>query len=316
MKIDELFRRAEHRGIDASFTRINDTHPVGLFLGLEGGRRCVLAVISRRPLELPRIGALHIDVRPRASGEWALTIRLERADLSPLFTRLVEDLVASTLRSPTEPGTTIIDRLIRWQRMMARGPSALLDDLELRGLVAEIAFLVEEALPELGPNAAITAWVGPYDAPKDFVFVNCEVEVKATTRQPRTLRINSLEQLTDTGLPLYLWTRVVELDNAQPHTSNSVASWVRKAREAFAPYAEASDALEDCLRAGGWEDREEYEARIIHVGPSLCYRVHGSFPRIQRSSVATGVTNARYRIDVATLTPFVEAGWQGAPDGR
>lgn len=315
MNVEELFQRAEQTGVDGSFTRINDSHPVDVFVGLECGRRCILLVCNRRPPEAPPIGALHLEIRLRALGEWALTIRLERPDMVGLFTRLVEDLVASTLRSPKDPGSEVMDRLARWQRMFARGPSALLEDIELRGLMAELAFLIEEAVPYAGPEAAVAAWVGPFEAPKDFVFADREVEVKATSRQPNALRISSLEQLTDTEVPLYLWTRVVELERRGPDLVRSAASWVRRARAVCGANAKAAQALEDCLRAAGWEDRDEYETCIIRVGASSCYRVHGGFPRIQRTTVSPGVLDGRYRVDVAALTEFVEKDWRDARRG-
>lgn len=307
-----MFELAETTGVHGSFTRVDATHPLGLFVGLDAGRRCILAVCPRRPPEPPAIGALHIDVRPRTTGEWALTIRLARPDLSGLFTRLVEDLATSTLRSPGEPGQTIIDRLTRWQRMLARGPSALLEDIELRGLVAEVSFLLEEAAPYVGVERAVTAWVGPFDAPKDFVFPDREVEIKATTRQPRALLISSLEQLTDGGVPLYLWTRAVEVEHARPDPTRSVSSWVRRARATVATSPTSASQLEDALRAAGWEDRDEYEAWIVRAGPVACYRVQGAFPRIQRPYVPAGVMDARYRLDVSSLAPFVTLDWKGA----
>lgn len=310
MNVEELFQRAEQTGVDGSFTRIDESHPVGIFVGLEAGRRCILLVCHRRPPEPPTIGALHLEIRLRVLGEWALSIRLERPDMVGPFTRLVEDLAASTLRSPRDPGSEVVDRLTRWQRMFARGPSALLEDIELRGLMAELAFLVEEAVPYAGPEAAVAAWVGPFEAPKDFVFADREVEVKATSRQPDALRISSLEQLTDADVPLYLWTRVVELERRGPDPARSAAWWVRRARAACGTHARAAQALEDGLRAAGWEDRDEYETCIIRVGASSCYRVHGAFPRIQRTAVPPGVLDGRYRVDVAALTEFVEKDWR------
>lgn len=260
----------------------------------------------------PTIGALHIDVRPRAtSSEWALTLRLERPDLTGLFTHLVEDLASSTLRSPADPGHTIVNRLARWQRMLARGPSPLLDDLELRGLIAELSFLLDEALPRVGHEAAIAAWIGPFDAPKDFGFADRQVEVKATTRQVRAVCVSSLEQLTEAGVPLFLWTRIVDLDLGHLDGTSSAASWVGRARANFATHEPAAQRLEEALRAVGWEDRDEYLHRVVRLGPSACFRVHGQFPRIQRPQVSLAVLDATYRIDAGAMEPFSVSGWSG-----
>lgn len=144
MNIEALFRRVEERGIDGSFLRVDEDHPVGLFLGIEGARRAIMVVCGDRPPEPPSLGALTVQSRPRQSGEWALIIRLERPDLPELFASLVHDLVAATRESGVMVGETVIGRLARWQRLFSRRSSTLLDDNVLRGLAAELSFLMNE----------------------------------------------------------------------------------------------------------------------------------------------------------------------------
>ncbi|MBI5258362.1 MAG: PD-(D/E)XK motif protein [Burkholderiales bacterium] len=315
MSIEDLFRRAELAGEDPAHLRIDESHPVDIAVGLDGGRRAIVVVCAARPPEPPTMGAMRVTVGDRKDHRWAVLIRLERPDMAPLFTRLAEDLAEATRKAPDRPGDVVIDRLNRWQRLFARGPSGLLDDLVLRGLAAELLFLREEAVSHLGPQAAVQAWQGPYEAPKDFVFCDREVEVKATSRQPRALHISSYEQLEDAGLPLFLWARVVELEHGAPDLARSVANTVRQARAAVAGHAEAAEALESALLAAGWEDREEYEARLLRVGPSTCYGVTEGFPRIRRSQLAVGILDGAYRLDTAVLTGFVADTWKGAQGG-
>ncbi|MGE0706351.1 MAG: PD-(D/E)XK motif protein [Vicinamibacterales bacterium] len=316
MTLEELFQQAERTGVDHSFIRIDESHPVGIFVGLDGGRRCILVVCPEQPPAAPTIGALRIEARPRREDDWALTIRLERPDLSVLFTRLVEDLASATSADGRHPGTVVVQRLVRWQRLFLPARSGLFEDFELRGLIAELAFLIEEAVPFAGPEAALRAWRGPFDAPKDFVFADREIEIKATSHQPKSLHISSLEQLTDVGLPLYLWTRVVELDQVQEaDPTRSAFAWVRKARGICATSARSTLDLEDRLHAVGWVDRDEYDCRIMRLGSSLCYRVRDSFPRLQRPNVPPGVLESQYRIDLGSLSSYVDPDWKGTGRG-
>lgn len=316
MTLGELFQQAERTGADGGFTRIDERHPVGIFVGLDGGRRCILVVCPEQPPAAPTIGALHVEARLRHDGNWALTIRLERPDLSALFTRLVDDLAGATAADGRHPGSVVVQRLVRWQRLFLPARSDLLEDFELRGLIAELSFLIDEAVPFAGPEAALRAWRGPFDAPKDFVFADREIEVKATSHQPKSLHISSLEQLTDVGLPLYLWTRVVELDQVdEADRVRSAFAWVRKARSICATSAQATIDLEDRLHAVGWVDRDEYDCRIMRIGPSLCYRVRDSFPRLQRPNAPSGVLDAQYRIDLGSLSSYVDPDWKGAGRG-
>lgn len=311
MSIEELFRRAETSGVDGAFTRIDEEHPIGLFLGLEGRRRAIMVVCPERPPEPPSLGALTVEIRPRQTGDWALVIRLERPDLPELFASLVQDLVDATRGAKTDPGEVVVSRLVRWQRMFSRRPFTLLDDNTLRGLAAELSFLIDEAVPVLGPMAAVQGWTGPYEAPKDFAFAGVEVEVKATRLQPRGIRITSLEQLTDSGLPLYLWCLPVELEQGTEDATRSFAALVGRARALVAGDAEAAGRLEAGLQAAGFEDRDEYRSRLLRFGTSYCYGVRGDFPRIQRPEVSAGVVACDYEVATAAIAGFMVDSWKG-----
>ncbi len=119
----------------------------------------------------------------------------------------------------------MVARLSRWQRLLSQGSLGLLEDKQLSGLCAELNFLLSEAIVAVGPRAAVAAWKGPYDAPKDFVFDFAEVEIKAVHQQPRAYCISSLEQMTDNGKPLYLWAQVVDLHSAGRRMQNLSWHW-------------------------------------------------------------------------------------------
>lgn len=316
MTIEEVFKRAEEAGVDGTFSRVSETHPVDLFLGVEGRRRTIMVVCSARPPEPPSLGAMRVESRARQSGEWALVIQLDRPELAGIFTRVVEDLVEATRQPSTDPGDLVVGRLTRWQRLFSRRPSAVLEDHEIRGLAAELAFLLEEAIRAVGPVAAAMAWVGPYEAPKDFAFASVEVEVKATHRQRRAIRVSSLEQLTDAGLPIYLWCQVVEVERGvADEPDRTLSALVRRVRAAFAGDGAAAERIEDALRAAGYEDRAEYESVVVRFGPSSCYAVREGFPRIQRPDVAAGIGECAYEVLVAVAAPFLSGTWWEGPSG-
>jgi putative PD-(D/E)XK family protein DUF4420 len=312
VSFEEKFARAEFSGQDGVFERIDDTHPVGIFLGLEGQQRVIMIVCSKRPPQPLSLASIAVEVRTRQSGEWALVLRLVRPELKGLFTRLVEDLDGATRLRPDDPGDVVIARLTRWQRLLSRGTPNVLDDDELRGLVGEIEFLLGEAIAAFGARAAVAAWRGPYDSPKDFIFDDAEVEVKSIHRQRDRLAISSLEQLTDAGRPLFVWTRVVELTSTTAGDPSSVPALMSRVRAAVSHDAEASEGLEQSLRAAGWEDRAEYETRGVHFGATTCYAVGGGFPRLQRGGVPDAVAACKYEISIDELRPFSVATWRSA----
>ncbi len=315
MSIDELFIRAESAGTDGSFTRIDETHPVGVFIGMEAGQRAVMIVSPSRPPEAPSFGAILVESRPRPHGEWALVVRLERRDLVRQFSRLANDLAAVTRAQPTSPGEAAIAELVRWRRLLARRPTDILEEHEIRGLAGELLFFLEEAIPHAGPLSAARAWVGPYEAPKDFAFPDVEVEIKATRRQTRILRISSFEQLTDTGLPIFLWCRPVELEQTPSGDGRSVSGLVRAVRESVAPEPTAAQLVEDGLLAVGYRDRPEYDGCFLRLAPARCFQVSGTFPRVQRSMLDPGVAAGSYEILTSALTAFEVPTWRAEVAG-
>lgn len=312
MSFEEKFARAEASGQDSVFERIDETHPVGIFLGLEGRQRAIMVVCSQRPPQPPSLASIAAEIRARPHNEWALVLRLVRPELKGLFTRLVEDLDGATRQRPEDPGEVVVSRLARWQRLLSRGAPNVLDDDELRGLVGELSFLLDEAIAAVGPRAAVAAWRGPYDAPKDFVFEHVEVEVKSVHRQRGRLNISSLEQLSDAGRPLYLWTRVVELTSTAPGEPTAVSALMSRMRAAVSHDADAAEGLEQSLRAAGWEDRPEYETRGVIFGASTCYDVGAGFPRLDRDDVPGAIATCRYEICIDELAPFVTSTWRVA----
>lgn len=310
MNYEEKFSAAESRRDTNGFTRIDDTHPVDIFLGLENGERTVMVVCPQRPPEPPSLAAMGVEIRLRHDRKWALVLRLLRPELKALFNRLIEDLDGALRQQSGSPGETVLARLARWQRLLSQGPMGVLGDQQLRGLCAELDFLLAEAIRVVGPRAGVTAWEGPHDAPKDFVMDCAEVEVKAVHQQPREYCISSLEQLTDLGKPLFLWARVVELGHARDPSPNSVAALVEKLRAATATDPAAGEELEIRLHLAGYEDRPEYALRVVTFGPATCYRVAPGFPRIERPGVPGGIVSCQYRIQAAALDSFRVGSWQ------
>lgn len=315
MTHEEVFERAERAAKDGAFSRIDETHPVGIFLGIENQCRALMIVCPKHPPDLPSLAAIRVEARQRGTNEWALVLRLERPELNALFLRLVDDLEEATRAFPSDPGEVVVRRLARWQRLLSRKPSEVLDDNALRGLAAELAFLVDEAIPSVGHDTALSAWVGPWDAPKDFALPFAEVEVKGVHRQSREVVISSLEQLTDVGTPVFLWLKPVEMVAASDPHGVSFASIVARARAIVSGHADAAVRLEDALRAAGFEDRSEYADLILRFWPAACLAVRDGFPRIERQDVSAGVVACTYRLALRDLDPFIVSTWREGDDG-
>lgn len=311
MKYEYIFRRAEERGESNAFSRLSHESPIELYAGLDQGRRSVMLISLRRSPDPPPIAAICSECRHRSDGRWALVISLCRPELSALFGKLVEDLEEAALADPTDCGGAVVQRLIRWQRLFARGTSELLDDRALRGLAAELDFLLTEAIPTLGLREGVSAWAGPYGAHKDFENTLAEVEVKALHPDQKVVSISSLEQLAPTGSPLYLWTKETEGRFVEPEPSRSFAKLVSELRTVLSADAQASEMFEEGLTAAGYRDRPEYAHFELTFGPSRCYLVRDDFPRLLPPSPADAISSCRYDLAVHHLEAFHTDSWHG-----
>lgn len=290
---------ANQRGQDGAYTRVSESHPADIFVGVESGHRSLMYICPSRPPDAPRLSAIESDVRQRHDGRWALVLKLRRNELQTLFSSLAQDIDDAAIYRGGDLGEAVVSRLIRWKSLLSTGISELLDDNSLRGLCAELAFLSMEAIPRLGPYSAISGWVGSYDAPKDFTFSESAVEVKATPRAPKCIRISSLEQLTDCEVPLYLWTIPVTLHCTNEPSVHSVSALVARVRDLLGYATQLLETFNSRLVAAGYEDRDEYQLTAVELGAPSCFRVANGFPRIQRTKTPHGVTSCQY--DIAFL---------------
>lgn len=311
--LEQKFRKAEvdERG---GFLRVSATHPVDLFVGTEEARRTLLLICDRQPPDAPPLEVISVHRRKRDDGKWALLVRLERRDMAALFSYLVEDLVLAAERETDchRASGLLIERLMHWQRLLSRGRTGVLGNAELRGLVGELLFLRDCAIPTVGPQVGVSAWIGPFDAPRDFRFAELDVEVKTLARDARSIRISSAEQLDPGGAPIILAAIVLENSTEESGQATSVSAIVSKVRDCCEPDSEALSGLSQRLSAAGYSDLPEYETIFFVSRPPVFYGCSETFPRITLATLPDGVVECSYGISIASIAPFIISDWRQA----
>jgi len=177
-------------------------------------------------------------------------------------------------------------------------------------LVGELLFLRDCAIPAFGPRAAVDAWVGPFDAPRDFRFSELDVEVKAVARDSATIRISSLEQLAPAGAPITLAKIVLEAVTEGGGEAMSVQDVVNDVRENCETDVASATALSQRLLAAGYRDLREYESIFFVSSPPVFYGCGNGFPALLPDGVPDGIVQASYHIDVASIARFAIPHWQ------
>lgn len=297
----------EARALSDDAWRLRLARPVGghpLFVAVSAGRR-VLLLRTPAALMPPRADwptSTGIDVLSIAlDGHTYLGVALREPRFADVFAALAEDLarrIEAAAADGSSPVKLFLGQLRRWQRFLACAREGL-EPAAQRGLWGELHFLKNHLLPLLG-GAAVAGWKGPEGAHQDFQFVGAWIEVKTTlAKQPQNVRIASERQLDDTRAPA-LFLHVLSLE-AHEGGSSTLPAAVTDLRGALVGWPAAREVFEESLLAAGYLDQHapRYESTGYAVRGAHSFRVRGNFPRIVEASLAGGVGEVSYSLNLA-----------------
>ncbi len=136
-----------------------------------------------------------------------------------LFETLCRDVMAAGEIAETEAEALdrALGRTFRWHYLLRGGKLEVLSEEAQKGLIGEIEIL-KLLIDNLGAKPALTAWMGPSGAPKDFELKADCIEVKARrgASQP-AVKITNEHQLADVP-NRRLWLAILAVDKVQsPH---------------------------------------------------------------------------------------------------
>lgn len=237
---------------------------------------------------------------PYGDGKTWIALTRKESGSRELFTEMVGD-VAGAMDAQADAGEdrilrTLLGRIRSWQEFMGKGAQTLGPEAEI-GLVGELAFL--ELLLEAGVPAslAVEAWVGPLDAPQDFVLGTGAIETKATLASVGfPAKIGSIEQLDDSiRTPLF----IAGARLSRRESGRSLPEFAGSVRAALEGDVEANRHFADRLLAAGYHDShaDRYSRRIA-IEEIRVVQVEEGFPRMVPGNVPEGVRNVTYEIDL------------------
>jgi len=302
-RIEELWDAVRSQTAEPNvFRRVDEDHPLDLYAGIDhSGDRVLLLVTKAVPDEVPGAGTVTVGVQQREDAEWAVIIRLSRPELAELFGRLCQDLVDTTRSATTDAGAgLLLRRLQRWRRLLEPSQERSLSERELRGLLGELWVLDTLVLPRLGPWPGVQAWLGPLDAPQDFLLDGTLIEVKTVTPGASTIPISSVAQL-DASSPLFVG--VVTLSPATESTTGAFtpALLLGRVRSAIEASEAATNEFALSLAETGYDENAAYARQWYAVLRTTYCRVDESFPRLTTKDIPTGVLNVVYEVSLDSI---------------
>jgi hypothetical protein len=251
-----------------------------------------------------KVHGLDIDLRSAENGNQFLVLALESEQFVDLFHVLCNSLVAelAQARSSASALETTLNHLRRWRAFLSGRNARILSLEEVRGLFAELWFLLELVYTPLGPKGAVAGWFGPERVQQDFIFCDRAVEVKSLiAADPRTVRVSSENQLESSQTFLYLL--IVFVKESQEESSQSLNQIIAEVQRIIAG-TDVAFEFESKLAAFGYLPLQEYDHPKFSVVDKQAFKVREEFPRITRSELRTGIMRVRYQIELEQLNPF------------
>lgn len=227
----------------------------------------------------------------------ALTLELTDPTASELFAVVCTDIatVVARCEDSKTAAASWIGRYNRWRRLLEHVPRGLSPKRQ-RGLFAELWTLREIYNVCLGTTDAVSAWVGPDRASRDFEWGARAVEVKSSaTNEPQLVTINGERQLDDAELAsLHLVHLSLEVLPGGGETLPTMVAAVR----GLAAGGPAETQLSDSLLDAGYADH--HAELYMQVGYALrrlsILSVGDGFPRITEKDLDDGVGSVTYKL--------------------
>lgn len=221
----------------------------------------------------------------------------ERAH-TDIFDVVGNDVLSNILQTTNEKAAfdAFVTRIVAWQRFLDELPAGGLSEQSQQGLFAELWFLREVMLPEIGPAGSVRAWAGPKQLAKDFQLTGVAFEVKASSaKQHAKFTISSELQLDTQGVKrLVLYCLLLERLVAGGTSLSELVQLVRADLQADTPTVTLFSEL--LLQVGYTDsDAARYTSRFA-VRSQHFFEVKGDFPRIVGADLRVGVGDVHYSI--------------------
>jgi Putative PD-(D/E)XK family member, (DUF4420) len=298
MRIEELWASLRREAAEAQ-RRVDAAHPLDLYADFEQPDRPGLILFcDERPNDALPLKAIGIDRRRRQDGRWTMRVYLEEPRLLTVFAELCRDIIEFTRHAApgAQPSGLVLSRIERWRTLMLP-QQARLNRAQLRGLIGELLVLERDLLPRLGPDQAISAWIGPLGASQDFRLPDGrKLEVKAIDRHANRVQINGLDQLDSGGDPLELIVLRLEETGSDAEGAVTPARLIEQLRAQLGQAPAALQTFETLLHFVGWEDGDDSEAVAVRLERVDRYEVDERFPRLTPATVPAAIAEATYNI--------------------
>ena len=296
---DELIRRWD--ACRGGQLLVDHQHPIkNMFLNInEKGNRELLVPVKKPIKSFQSTEAIGIT-NYKAGDTYYFAIELLSENLIKEYACLCFELLQSSRACATQEEAVIVlfDTFRKWYSLMADVHLGILPLHEIRGLMGEVKYMIDELSSNRHEQELINAWTTHKDASRDFVFDETWDEIKTIQSTSDYVSISSVDQLDhdmDGFLTVYRLDQVRK-ESEKAYTLNSI---IQELQGKLSMSAEA--VLNRKLLAKGYTYNDHYEEYLFVFSRKDRYLVNSSFPRISRSDLAPAIKSAKYELFLSEI---------------
>ena len=290
-----------------TYQRVNSTHPLDLYIGIDETARWTLLLISEYPpLKVASSRMILVKSGKRPDNKWSLSFSLIENAYKDMFVLFCEDIIASSESiANKEKATRFVSRRYNeWREMLANARGNLLSPEEIKGLLGEMYFLKEYLSEIYGAEKAAMSWTGPKRLPQDFIIDDIWFEVKTVSSSRSEVQISSIEQLDCENPGELVVIRADKTSTTNAHALN--LNILYKALLAQLPDDDSRERFSTMLLRHGYYPRPEYEdeEHTFEIKNVTRYDVTQDFPCLRRIALPESVGEAKYALILATIDSY------------
>ena len=281
--------------------RADTTHPLDIFVSYDENHNMQMIILSDYLPSLPA-SSQQIIVRAnhRKDGKYALCFSLTDSTLREQYVSLCWDIMNCTYaaQNKSQGIKMAIKRFCMWQKLFAELKNKKLSDAEVKGLIGELCALKHIVLQRHNSKCAVSGWIGPIGADRDFELPDTWYETKAVSLSRDSVSISSLDQLDVDTEGYLLVVRVEKTSDNVPDkfSMNSLVDDIRSGLD------DEDRAVFEGRLASGRYDRSDPRADEPYLLYGIqIYAVNKDFPRIRRSVTPTAIANGTYSLSIPAI---------------
>jgi hypothetical protein len=247
------------------------------------------------------------SVEPGPRGKVRIVLSAVDITYHDVFQVLGKDVLShvATARSTAQSVEAFITRLYHWQAFFRLHANSGLSKAEQQGLFGELATLKYDLASRIGISRAVAAWSGPTGSNQDFELNGIAVETKTSSANSHPkVYISNSRQLSLAGIKsLYLAFWLLDVRQG---ASGTLPELIEELREMASQDFATKQLLSDRLITAGYLDIhvDKYETTAYAIRDRLIFRVENGFPKVDDATLAAGIGDLRYSIELTACLPF------------